>query len=48
MGVHPAPAVHAPHVPLSQTMLVPHDVPLGRGLVWLQTGRPVEQSVEPE
>jgi len=47
VGEHVAPCVHAPHVPLWQTSLVPHDVPLETLPVGLQTGKPVEQSVVP-
>jgi hypothetical protein len=49
VGVHAAPAMHAAHVPLSQTMLlVPHWVPLRTLMpVSLQRGTPVEQSVAP-
>ena len=47
-GVHDAPAVHAVHAPLSQTMLPPHDAPLPTGLlVSVQTAEPVLQLVEP-
>ena len=49
LGVHAAPWVQALHCPLSQTWLVPHDVPLAVPLapVSVQTAEPVEQSVEP-
>jgi hypothetical protein len=47
VGVHAAPAAHAPHVPLSQTSLAPHEVPLATLPVTLHKGRPVEQLVAP-
>jgi hypothetical protein len=47
VGVHVAPCVQAPQVPLWQTSLVPQLVPLATLPVGLQTGRPVEQSVVP-
>jgi hypothetical protein len=46
--LHTAPAVQAEHTPLSQTALVPHEVPLAA--VWavlLQTGEPVAQPMAP-
>jgi hypothetical protein len=47
VGVQEVPAVHDVHEPLSQTWLVPHDVPLGTLPVELQTDTPVEQEVTP-
>ena len=42
------PAVHAEHVPLSQTSLVPHDTPLVTSLPELtHADTPVEQDVDP-
>jgi hypothetical protein len=47
-GVQTAPVVHAAHAPLSQTWLVPHDVPLATWvLVALHTGVPVVHEVVP-
>jgi hypothetical protein len=46
-GLHPTFAVHATHDPLSQTMFVPHDVPLATLPVELHVGVPVEQLVVP-
>ena len=47
-GVHAAFAVQGPHVPLSQTMLVPHDAPFGPGrLPSAQTAVPVEHETFP-
>jgi hypothetical protein len=47
-GVHGAFAVHAPHVPSSQTMLAPHDVPFGPGrLLSVQMAIPVEHETVP-
>jgi hypothetical protein len=47
-GVHGVPDVHETHDPLSQTLPVPHDVPLAATFpVSPQTGSPVEQSVVP-
>jgi hypothetical protein len=46
-GLHATPPVHATHEPLSQTMFVPHDVPLPTVVVAVQAGVPVEQAVTP-
>ncbi len=47
-GVHTTPAVHALHVPLSQTSLVPHEVPLPTRLpVSVHVDTPVEHEVVP-
>lgn len=47
-GVHAAPAVHAPQVPLPlQTRLVPHDVPAGRLPLATQTGARFTQEIVP-
>lgn len=46
-GGHDPPAVHAPHVPLSQTWPAPQLVPLETLPVALHTETPVEQSVVP-
>lgn len=47
-GVQAAPTVHAPHAPLSQTSLVPHDVPLAALMpVSVHDGAPLEQAVVP-
>jgi hypothetical protein len=48
VGLHDSLAVHALHVPLLQTMSVPHDVPFGAGLpVSLQVGSAPVQSKLP-
>jgi hypothetical protein len=48
-GVQTRPAVHAAHVPLSQTSLVPHAVPLAAVVpVSTHTGVPVVHEVAPE
>jgi hypothetical protein len=48
LGVHDTPAVHALHVPLSHTSLVPHAVPFARLVpVSLHTGTPVVHDVVP-
>ena len=48
VGVHAAFCVHDLHAPLSQTSLVPHDVPLAAVVpVSLHTGAPVVQEVVP-
>jgi hypothetical protein len=47
-GTHDAPAVHAPHAPLSHTSFVPHDEPLARlPSRSLHTGTPDEQAIDP-
>ncbi len=49
VGVQAAPVVHASHEPLSQTSLVPQEVPFAASLpVSLQTETPVAQDVTPE
>ncbi len=47
VGWQVAPAVHALQVPLSQTLLVPQEVPLATFPVSLQTEVPVAQDVAP-
>ena len=48
VGVHEAPAVHAVHVPLLHTWLVPQVVPLATDVpVSVQTGKPVAQLTVP-
>ncbi len=47
VGWQLVPAVQAPHVPLSQTLFVPHDVPLATFPVSPQTEVPVTQEVVP-
>jgi hypothetical protein len=44
-GLHEAPAVHAPHVPLLHTWPEPHGVPLGETPFWVQTPVPELQSM---
>jgi hypothetical protein len=46
LGVQGLPAVHAVHVPVSQTPLG-HEVPLGTSPVALHTDTPVVQLVTP-
>jgi hypothetical protein len=45
--LHDTFAVHGEHVPLSQTMFVPHEVPFWTLPVLLHFGMPLEQSVVP-
>jgi hypothetical protein len=48
VGMHGLLAAHAEHIPLLQTMAVPHDVPLPAFIpVSLQMALPVEQSILP-
>ena len=48
LGAQLFPATHVLHVPLSQTMMVPHDVPLPTSwLVLPHTGTPLEQPIAP-
>ena len=47
LGWQVVPAVQAPQVPLSHTLLVPHDVPFARFPVSVQTEVPVAQDVAP-
>jgi hypothetical protein len=46
-GTHEVPAVHAVHVPLSQTMLLPQFAPLAWFPAEMHVCEPVEQSVFP-
>jgi hypothetical protein len=47
IGVQARPAVHPMHVPVWQTMLIPHVVPLATFPDALQTGAPVVHAVAP-